>query len=58
MSNENIPMFNEKTDNNIDKLNKNEEKILYSIDKIVCFACGEKINKDTKVCPYCNTTIK
>ena len=52
-------MFDEKTNNNnIDELNKNEEKILYSIDNIVCFACGEKINKNTIVCPYCKTTIK
>ena len=52
-------MFDEKTNNNnIDELNKNEEKILYSIDKIVCFACGEKINKNTIVCPYCKTTLK
>ncbi|MFX1481067.1 MAG: hypothetical protein ACFFCI_23545 [Promethearchaeota archaeon] len=37
---------------------KDEEKILYSDNKIVCFACGEQISKDTKVCPYCQTTIK
>jgi len=52
-------MFDEKSNNNnIDKLEKKEEKILYSIDKIVCFACGEKIDKETVVCPYCNTTLK
>ncbi|NVM34122.1 MAG: hypothetical protein HWN81_00910 [Candidatus Lokiarchaeota archaeon] len=52
-------MFDEKTNNNnLEKLNRNEEKILYSVDKIVCFACGEKIDKETTVCPYCKTTIK
>ena len=52
-------MSDEKTyNNNIDELEKKEEKILYSIDKIVCFACGEKINKDTIVCHYCKTPIK
>ncbi len=52
-------MSDEKTYyNNIDKSEKKEEKILYSIDKIVCFACGEKIDKDTIVCPYCKTPIK
>ncbi|MFW9780709.1 MAG: hypothetical protein ACFFFB_00300 [Candidatus Heimdallarchaeota archaeon] len=39
-------------------VNKDEEKILYGINKIVCFACGEKIDKDTEVCPYCKTTIR
>ena len=52
-------MSDEKTyNNNIDKLEKKEEKILYSSDKIVCFACGEKIKKDTIACPYCKTPIK
>ena len=36
---------------------KDEEKILYGINKIVCFACGEQIDKDTEICPYCKTTI-
>ncbi|MHA2180178.1 MAG: hypothetical protein ACXAAH_02005 [Promethearchaeota archaeon] len=35
-----------------------KEKILYSISKIVCFACGEQIEKETEVCPYCKTNIK
>lgn len=34
------------------------EKILYSDQDNVCFACGERIKKDTEVCPYCNTKIK
>ena len=52
-------MYDQKKSNdNIDKLENNEEKILYSVDKIACFACGEKIDKDTVICPYCKTTIK
>ncbi|MFX1363552.1 MAG: hypothetical protein ACFFCE_11075 [Promethearchaeota archaeon] len=51
-------MFDEKNNNDIlEKLNKNNEKILYSLEKIFCFACGEKIDKDTIICPYCKTTI-
>lgn len=42
----------------IKNLEKDEEKILYGVNKIVCFACGEEIDKNMKVCPYCNTTIK
>ncbi|MFX0082959.1 MAG: hypothetical protein ACFE94_14505 [Candidatus Hodarchaeota archaeon] len=36
---------------------KDDEKILYGIKKIVCFACGEQIEKDTEICPYCKTSI-
>jgi len=39
-------------------LEKNDEKILYGDNKIVCFACGEEIDNNTDVCPYCKTTIK
>lgn len=52
-------MFDEKTNKKkSEKLNKKDEKILYSVEKIVCFACGEKIDKDTIICPYCKTTIR
>ncbi|MHA2038522.1 MAG: hypothetical protein ACW98X_18975 [Promethearchaeota archaeon] len=34
-----------------------KKKILYSTSKIVCFACGEQIEKETKICPYCKTEI-
>jgi len=49
-------------DKNIDKpetskLKEDDEKILYSANKIVCFACGEKIDKVIKICPYCKTPI-
>ncbi|MFW9818131.1 MAG: hypothetical protein ACFFE5_00860 [Candidatus Thorarchaeota archaeon] len=35
-----------------------EEKILYGDNKTVCFACGEEIDRNTKICPYCQTEIK
>jgi hypothetical protein len=37
---------------------KDEERILYGDNKIVCFACGEEIDNNTNICPYCNTTIE
>lgn len=37
---------------------KKEERILYGINKTVCFACGEEIDKNTHICPYCKTLIK
>ncbi|MFX0000066.1 MAG: hypothetical protein ACFE9Q_06360 [Candidatus Hodarchaeota archaeon] len=36
----------------------NKEKISFKVEKIVCFACGEKVNLNTEICPYCRTTIK
>ncbi len=39
------------------KFEKKEEKIPYSVNKIVCFACGEKIDKDIDMCPYCETFL-
>jgi hypothetical protein len=36
---------------------KNEEKILYGVNKLLCFACGEEIDNGTKICPYCKTAI-
>ena len=32
-----------------------EMKIQYGDTQISCFACGEKISANTKICPYCNT---
>jgi len=47
--------FNEEDLNN----SKQEEtKILYGINNKVCFACGQKLDKDSEVCPYCKTPIK
>lgn len=41
----------------VKNLKKDEDKILYGVNKIVCFACGEEVDKNTDVCPYCNTKI-
>jgi predicted amidophosphoribosyltransferase len=30
-------------------------KIQYGESKNLCFACGEKIDSNTKICPYCKT---
>jgi hypothetical protein len=49
-------MPEEELDNSIVK--KDEEKILYGINKIVCFACGEQTDKDTEICSYCKTPIE
>jgi hypothetical protein len=38
-------------------LERNEEKILYGDNKTVCFACGEEIDGNTDICPYCQTEI-
>jgi len=35
-----------------------DKKIQYGENEYSCFACGEKIQIDTRVCPYCNTTQK
>lgn len=35
-----------------------EEKILYGDNKTVCFACGEEIESNADICPYCQTKIK
>ena len=37
---------------------KDEEKILYGVNKIICFACGEEIDNNTNFCPYCKTAIE
>ena len=36
---------------------KAEEKFYYSDETIACFACGGKIDPNTKVCPYCGIKI-
>jgi len=47
------------SDKGFDKkeVEKEKDKILYSTSRIVCFACGEQISKETAVCPYCKTNI-
>lgn len=42
----------------IRNLEKDEEKILYGDNKLVCFACGEEIDNNADICPYCKTTLK
>lgn len=37
------------------KIKEDDEKILYSTNQNVCFACGEKIDKGIEICPYCKT---
>jgi hypothetical protein len=32
-----------------------DKKIQYGENEYSCFACGERIKVDTKICPYCNT---
>lgn len=32
-----------------------EKKIQYGENKYSCFACGEKIENNTTICPYCKT---
>ncbi|MFX1420514.1 MAG: hypothetical protein ACFE9N_16550 [Promethearchaeota archaeon] len=39
-------------------LEKKDKKILYSDNKVVCFACGEAIEKNIDVCPYCKTNLE
>lgn len=39
-------------------MSKEEEKIHFGQKNISCFACGQKINEHTKICPYCGTEQK
>ena len=32
-------------------------KIHFGKDKVVCFACGEKIDSGTLICPYCHVEL-
>jgi uncharacterized OB-fold protein len=32
---------------------KKEEIIYFGEKNIICFACGQKINPETEICPYC-----
>ena len=50
-----MPYKKEKEKHNF--LVNNGEKILYGTYNISCFACGEKIDKNITVCPYCKTKI-
>jgi uncharacterized OB-fold protein len=50
-------MSNNKKETNENVSNQNGEKILFGVRNLVCFACGEKLPPNTKICPYCNTKI-
>ncbi len=51
-------MKNDNKNNEITQVYKKDERILFGEKVSVCFACGEKIGLDTKVCPYCNTKLE
>jgi len=49
-------MFVKDPENDIrESENVKDKKIQYGESQIVCFACGEKIDFNTDICPYCNT---
>ncbi len=35
--------------------NRDEERIHFGKKTFICFACGQKINEETKTCPNCGT---
>jgi len=39
------------------KSKKNGEKILIGEKVVLCFACGEKIEAGTEICPFCETIL-
>lgn len=43
------------TDRKVEESEVEEPKIQYGDTQITCFACGEKIDANTKICPYCDT---
>ena len=45
-----------KTPLNSDEFEEDESKIYFEEEAPVCFACGQKIDIDIDVCPYCKTT--
>ena len=34
---------------------RDEERIHFGEKTFLCFACGQKINEETKTCTYCGT---
>jgi len=42
----------------INDANVKDGSILIGEGKVVCFACGEVVDANTKICPYCNTELK
>lgn len=45
-----------KDENTTKKADK--ESIQFGTEKKICFACGEKLEPNTKVCPYCGVKQK
>jgi rRNA maturation endonuclease Nob1 len=39
-------------------VNVKEGEILIGEGKVVCFACGEVVDENTKICPYCGTELQ
>jgi len=48
-------MSDDKKKLNIKESTNGDIKIQFGEKTIACFACGQKINETTKVCPYCKT---
>ncbi|MHA1726346.1 MAG: hypothetical protein ACTSXH_16155 [Promethearchaeota archaeon] len=48
-------MTSEKSKANNKKSDKEDVKILIGEKLITCFACGERIDKNSKICPFCKT---
>ena len=40
---------------NSDEFEEDKSMITFEEKILVCFACGEKIDIETEVCPYCQT---
>ena len=51
-------MSNKKDKNKENKSQPEEERIQFGDKTLICFACGQKINENTKNCPYCGILIK
>jgi hypothetical protein len=49
-------MFKKEHDTDQNKeIKVKDKKIQFGETENVCFACGEKINSNAVVCPFCNT---
>lgn len=41
----------------VEKFDVDEDKIYFEDLVPTCFACGHKIEKNTKICPYCEIKL-